>query len=131
MQSTSAIAAWPRLGLDDWAPTQTTLQRWTQIVGKTRLALAPMQNHWWQVVLYVTERGLATSPIPYDGRTFDVTFDLTSHELIARTSEGESRKLPLGAQSVAEFYAAYMEMLRSLDGDARVDPALRSGPNLC
>jgi hypothetical protein len=122
MQSTSAIAAWPRLGLDDWAPTQTTLQRWTQIVGKTRLALAPMQNHWWQVTLYVTERGLDTSPIPYDGRTFDVTFDLTSHELIARTSEGESRKLPLVAQSVAEFYAAYMEMLRSLGIEVKIKP---------
>jgi hypothetical protein len=79
---------WPRLTLDEWAPTQTTLHRWTQMVGKTRLALAPMQNHWWQVVLYVTERGLTTSPIPYDGRTFDISFDFTGHKLIARTSDG-------------------------------------------
>jgi hypothetical protein len=77
---------WPKLTLAEWAPTQTTLHRWTQIVGKTRLALAPMQNHWWQVVLYVTERGLTTSPIPYDRRTFDV--DFSDHVLIARTSDG-------------------------------------------
>ncbi|HMG96792.1 MAG TPA: DUF5996 family protein [Gemmatimonadaceae bacterium] len=123
MESTNTIAAWPRLGLDEWAPTQTTLQRWTQIVGKTRLALAPMQNHWWQVVLYVTERGLTTSPIPYDdGRSFDVSFDFASHKLIARTSEGESRTIPLVAQSVADFYAAYMEMLRSLGIEVKIKP---------
>jgi len=122
MQATNAISVWPRLGLDEWAPTQTTLQRWTQIVGKTRLALAPMQNHWWQVVLYVTERGLTTSPIPYDARTFDVSFDFTNHKLIARTSDGESRTIPLVAQSVADFYAAYMEMLRSLGIEVKIKP---------
>ena len=122
MQATNAISVWPRLGLDEWAPTQTTLQRWTQIVGKTRLALAPMQNHWWQVVLYVTERGLTTSPIPYDVRTFDVSFDFTNHKLIARTSDGESRTIPLVAQSVADFYAAYMEMLRSLGIEVNIKP---------
>ena len=122
MQSTNVTTAWPRLGLADWAPTQTTLQRWTQIVGKTRLALAPMQNHWWQVVLYVTERGLTTSPIPYDGRTFDVSFDLTNHKLIARTSDGEVRTLPLVAQSVADFYASYMAMLSSLGIEVKIKP---------
>ncbi|MDP9206054.1 MAG: DUF5996 family protein [Gemmatimonadota bacterium] len=113
---------WPRLALDDWAPTQSTLHRWTQIVGKTRLALAPMQNHWWQVVLYITERGLTTSPIPYDGRTFDVSFDLTGHKLIARTSDGDLRTLPLRSQSVADFYAEYMAMLRSLDIEVKIMP---------
>ncbi len=122
MQSTNGTTAWPRLGLDDWAPTQTTLQRWTQIVGKTRLALAPMQNHWWQVVLYVTERGLTTSPIPCDGRTFDVSFDLTNHKLIARTSDGDVRTLPLVAQSVADFYASYMAMLDSLGIEVKIKP---------
>ena len=129
MQSTNAITAWPTLALDDWAPTQTTFQRWTQIVGKTRLALAPMQNHWWQVVLYVTERGLTTSPMPYDGRTLDVSFDLTSHELIARTSDGETRAIPLVAQSVADFYAAYMEMLRSLDMEVKIKPVPMEMPD--
>ena len=113
---------WPRLTLDEWAPTQTTLHRWTQMVGKTRLALAPMQNHWWQVVLYVTERGLTTSPIPFDGRTFDVSFDFTNHKLIARTSDGDSRTLPLVAQSVSDFYAAYLSMLSSLGVKVKIFP---------
>lgn len=123
IQSVSKTAAWPRLTLDEWAPTQSTLHRWTQIVGKTRLALAPMQNHWWQVVLYVTERGLTTSPIPYDdGRTFDVSFDLTQHKLIARTSAGETRTFPLVAQSVADFFAAYKSMLASLGIEVKIMP---------
>ena len=114
---------WPQLTLDGWAPTQTTLHRWTQMVGKTRLALAPMQNHWWQVVMYVTDRGLTTSPIPYDdGRTFDVSFDFTGHKLIARTSAGDTRLLPLVAQSVADFYAEYMSMLRSLGIEVKIMP---------
>jgi hypothetical protein len=88
-----------------------------------------MQNHWWQVVLYVTERGLTTSPIPYDGRTFDVSFDLASHKLIARTSDGETRTLPLVAQSVADFYGAYKEMLRSLDIDVKIKPVPMEMPD--
>ena len=114
---------WPRLTLDEWAPTQSTLHRWTQIVGKTRLALAPMQNHWWQVVLYVTERGLTTSPIPYvDGRTFDISFDFTNHKLIARTSDGDHRTLSLVAQSVADFYREYKAMLHSLGIEVKIMP---------
>ena len=113
---------WPRLALDEWAPTQTTLQRWTQMVGKTRLALAPMQNHWWQVVLYVTGRGLTTSPIPYNGGTFDVSFDFTAHKLIARTSDGDVRTIPLVPRTVADFYAEYMELLRSLGVQVKIKP---------
>jgi hypothetical protein len=114
---------WPRLTLDEWAPTQTTLHRWTQMVGKTRLALQPMQNHWWQVVMYVTDRGLTTSPIPYDdGRTFDVSFDFNNHKLIARTSDGDIRTLPLAPRSVADFYAEYMAMLRSLGIEVKILP---------
>jgi hypothetical protein len=130
MQSTNATAAWPRLTLDDWAPTQSTFQRWTQIVGKTRLALAPMQNHWWQVVLYVTERGLTTSPIPYaDGRTFDISFDLIDHKLITQTSDGDVRILPLVPQSVADFYAEYMSMLGSLDIKVKIRPVPMEMPD--
>jgi len=114
--------AWPRLALADWAPTQSTLHRWTQIVGKTRLALAPMQNHWWQVVLYVTDRGLTTSPIPYKGRTFDVSFDFVDHKLVALTSDGDLRTLPLAPRAVADFYLEYLDMLRSLDIDVRILP---------
>src|SRR4029077_17643841 len=107
-QSMPQTGIWPRLALDEWAPTQTTLHRWTQMVGKTRLALAPMQNHWWQVVLYVTDRGLTTSPIPYVGRTFDVNFDFNDHVLIARTSDGDSDVMELPGLSVGDFYSRYM-----------------------
>lgn len=121
--------AWPSLTLEEWAPTQSTLQRWTQIVGKTRLALAPMQNHWWQVVLYVTERGLTTSPIPDNGRTFDISLDFTNHKLIARTSDGDLRTLPLVARSVADFYAEYMSMLRSLGIEVKIYPVPMEMPD--
>src|SRR4051812_31859451 len=114
--------AWPALALEEWAPTQTTLHRWTQIVGKTRLALAPMQNHWWQVVLYVTDRGLTTSPIPYNGRTFEINFDFIDHQLVALTSDGDELSIPLAPRSVADFYAEYKSMLRSLDIDVRLWP---------
>ena len=87
---------------------------WTQIVGKTRLSLAPMQNHWWQVALYVTERGLTTSAIPAGHRTFAVEFDLLEHNLSIRDSDGEIRTLPLTARPVADFYADYLGLLRSL-----------------
>ena len=120
MQPENAIAAWPRLTLDDWAPTQATLHRWTQIVGKTRLALAPMQNHWWQVVLYVTSRGLTTSPIPSGGETFEVEFDFIDHSLLIRTSDGETGIVPLVARTVADFYADYMSVLRSLGVDVSI-----------
>src|SRR3954447_19502081 len=115
MHSTKAMPAWPALPLTDWAETQTTVHRWTQIVGKTRLALAPMQNHWWQVVLYVTSRGLSTSPIPYDGRTFEISFDFIDHQLIAETSDGDRRALALEPRPVADFFGAYKELLHSLD----------------
>ena len=122
-QSNRKTDTWPRLGLDDWADTQTTLQRWTQIVGKTRLAFAPMQNHWWQVVLYVTDRGLTTSPIPYeDGRTFEVNFDFIDHKLITQTSDGDERLLPLAPQPVADFYNEYISMLRSLGIEVKILP---------
>lgn len=114
--------AWPRLTLEDWAATQTTLHRWTQIVGKTRLALAPMQNHWWQAVLYVTGNGLTTSPIPYGERAFEVEFDFINHALVIRTSDGDTRTLPLAPHAVADFYAEYMSALRSLGIDVRIWP---------
>ena len=114
--------AWPELPLESWRDTRDTLHRWTQIVGKTQLALAPMQNHWWQVVLYVTDRGLTTSPIPYKGRTFDVSFDFVEHKLVALTSDGDLRTLPLAPRAVADFYLEYLDMLRSLDIDVRIFP---------
>src|SRR3954471_8996324 len=122
MHSTKAMPAWPALPLTDWADTQTTVHRWTQIVGKTRLALAPMQNHWWQVVLYVTSRGLTTSPIPYEDRTFEVSFDFTDHQLIAESSDGGKSTMALDARPVADFYAEYMEVLKTLGVEVKIYP---------
>jgi hypothetical protein len=112
----------PELALSEWADTQTTLHRWAQIVGKTRLEFAPMQNHWWQVVLYVSSRGLTTSPIPYEGRTFEVAFDFTNHELVIVTSDGETRTMPLRARSVADFYDEYLTTLQSVGVSAKLWP---------
>jgi hypothetical protein len=92
------------------------------MLGKTRLALAPMQNHWWQVTLYVTSRGLTTSAIPYDGATFEVAMDFVDHQLIATTSGGDTRSLPLAPRPVAEFYDDYMAMLRELGIGVKIFP---------
>ena len=112
---------WPDLTLDEWAPTQTTLHRWTQMVGKTRLALAPMQNHWWQVVMYVTERGLTTSPIPFDGRTFDVkTRWLGAAAFFANlTGLGSRRSEAFTIREQAAFdFAAWARHLHSMRADS-------------
>jgi hypothetical protein len=117
-----AAGAWPHLGLHEWQATYETLHRWVQIVGKTRLALAPMQNHWWQVPLYVTARGLGTSTIPYRDLEFEVDFDFLDHELIVRTTDGAVQTLPLVPRSVAEFYVEYRSLLHSLGIEARIWP---------
>jgi hypothetical protein len=113
---------WPALSLGEWQDTYTTLHRWLQIVGKTRLALAPMQNHWWQVVLYLTSRGLGTSPMPVGGRTLELELDFLDHQLVARTSDGDARTMRLTARSVADFYDEYVGMLHSLGVMARIRP---------
>jgi hypothetical protein len=105
---------WPELPLSAWQDTCTTLHMMTQVVGKIRMALSPMVNHWWQVPLYVTPRGLGTSAIPYDGRVFDMEFDFLDHVLTIRTSEGERRRLPLGPRPVADFYRTLMSILKDL-----------------
>lgn len=113
---------WPTLPLDEWFETYETLHRWTQIVGKTRLALAPMQNHWWQVTLYLTARGLGTSPIPWRDRSFEIEFDFIDHLLVVRTAEGVTRSMPLAPQSVADFFRDYMAMLGSLGIEPKIYP---------
>ena len=118
----SPAVAWPALPLDSWRDTYATLHMWLQIVGKTRLALAPTQNHWWQVALYVTPRGLTTSAMPLGNRTFAVDFDFLDHHLYVRTSNDISGALPLVPQSVADFYAAYIDLLRSLQLDVVIYP---------
>jgi hypothetical protein len=102
---------WPSLPLDSWRETCATLHMWTQIVGKVRLALTPIVNHWWNVTLYVTSRGLTTSLIPYGERSFELRFDFLKHQLVLETSDGTVRALPLAPKSVADFYGEFMGML--------------------
>jgi hypothetical protein len=105
--------SWPTLPLHSWKDTYATLHLWTQIVGKVRLALTPLMNHWWNVPLYVTARGLTTSRIPYGGRSFELRFDFVQHQLVLETSDGLAKTLPLAPRSVADFYQEFMKMLRS------------------
>ncbi|MEO8325466.1 MAG: DUF5996 family protein [Nitrospirota bacterium] len=114
--TTSAISeTWPSLPLEEWKDTYATLHMWTQIVGKVRLVQSPWTNHSWHVTLYVTARGLTTSPIPYGERTFQIDFDFIDHQLIVQTSEGHSGRIPLQPQSVATFYSRLMAELDKLD----------------
>src|ERR1700712_1279662 len=108
-QSTPPTAdAWPVLSYEAWKDTYATLHRWTQIVGKTRMGFEPMLNHWWQVALYVSARGLTTSAMPCGaGRLVEMEFDFIDHELAIRTSDGARRALPLIPRSVADFLADY------------------------
>ncbi|MBO0795844.1 MAG: hypothetical protein J2P36_33550, partial [Ktedonobacteraceae bacterium] len=99
---------WPVLSYEAWKETCETLHMWTQIVGKVRLALSPYINHWWQVSLYVTARGLTTSPIPYQYGVFEISFDFIDHNLCIQTSEGTTKTLPLVSRSVAAFYREIM-----------------------
>ncbi len=111
---------WPSLPLESWQDTRDTLHLWTQIVGKTRLALAPYVNHWWQVPLYVSARGLTTTRIPYRGGGFEVDFDFIEHLLRVDTDQGTSWTMALAPRSVASFYREYMEGLHSLGIDVRI-----------
>jgi hypothetical protein len=120
---------WPALPLDAWRETYATLHMWTQIVGKVRMALSPPVNHWWHVTLYVTARGLTTSPIPHGTRSFEVTFDFIDHNLLIQTSEGASKALGLFPRSVAEFYHEFLGALRALGIDVRINPLPQEVPN--
>jgi len=111
---------WPALPLAQWQSTYETLHMWLQIVGKTRLAFAPMQNHWWQIALYVTPRGLTTSAIPFGDRSFTVDVDFIAHQLTVQTSVGTKRVLPLGPQPVCDFYRDYMAALASVGVQPKV-----------
>jgi hypothetical protein len=107
-------ASWPSLPLAEWRDTHDTLHMWMQIVGKTRLALAPRQNHWWHVPLYVSPRGLTSSSIPYGAGAFEAAFDFIDHRLVVTTSEGAIRDMPLRSQAVADFYREYVSLLANL-----------------
>jgi Family of unknown function (DUF5996) len=114
------VELWPALPYDAWKDTCATLHLWTQIVGKIRLAQTPWVNHSWHVTLYVTPRGLTTSPIPYEGRAFQIDFDFIAHALLIQTSDGAARRLALEPQSVAEFYAALMAGLAEVGINVRI-----------
>jgi len=111
---------WPALRWEDWSATADTLHMWTQIVGKTRLALSPMQAHWWNVPLYVSARGLNTAAMPYGENFLEIEFDFISHKLHFRTSTGKNSSLPLRAMSVAAFYAEYKKMLAEMGVDVKL-----------
>jgi Family of unknown function (DUF5996) len=111
---------WPALPLTEWADTCATLQLWTQIVGKIRLARTPLVNHWWNVTLYVTSRGLTTSPIPHGALSFQINFDFISHRLIVQVSNGDTATIPLTPRSVAGFHAEFMSTLRELGLDTHI-----------
>ena len=105
---------WPDLSYANWRETAATLQLWSQIVGKVRLKLTPWLNHSWQVTLYVTARGLGTSPIPVGSEMLELEFDFIGHCLVARTSRGEERSLPLKSQTVADFYHRVIDLLNGM-----------------
>ncbi len=113
---------WPALPLAEWKDTYATLHMWTQIVGKVRLALSPAINHFWGTALYVSARGLTTSPIPYAKGVFEINFDFIAHTLEIATSFGETRAFRLVPRTVAEFYAKLMGALHSLGIDVKVWP---------
>jgi Family of unknown function (DUF5996) len=117
----SARDPWPELPYAAWRDTCETLQLWTQIVGKIRLARTPWLNHSWHVTLYVTARGLTTSPIPDGARSFQIDFDFIDHMLRIAASDGRQRQLPLVPQPVAAFYAAVMAALADLGIDVTID----------
>lgn len=114
MKDTSNLEPWPSLPLEAWAETYATLHLWTQIAGKIRLAQSPWVNHSWHVTLYVTARGLTTSPIPHGLRTFQIDFDFIAHRLVVQSSDGDIGGFALEPQSVATFYGRLMDELDKL-----------------
>jgi len=113
-------AVWPRLPLDEWKDTYATLHMWSQVVGKIRLVQSPHVNHWWQVPLYVSARGLTTSAIPYGARIFEMEFDFIDHQLVIKCDDGATRSIALAPRSVADFYREVMERLRGLGLEVRI-----------
>jgi hypothetical protein len=111
---------WPKLPLEAWQDTYATLHMWTQIVGKIKLRLAPMINHWWQVALYINARGFTTLPVPFRSMYCQIDFDFINHEMRIMTDTGNSRSVELKPRSVADFYSATMEALDSLGIEASI-----------
>lgn len=111
---------WPDLPLSAWAESCDTLHLWTQIAGKVCLALTPLINHWWNVTLRVTARGLAARSLPYQGRAFDIVFDLINHRLDIEASDGQRESITLRPMAVADFYREFMDKLQHLGIDVHI-----------
>jgi len=111
---------WPELKFAEWQDTLATLHMWTQVVGKIRLKQTPLVNHWWNVPLYVSARGLTTTAMPYEDRIFEIEFDFIDHLLLIKCSDGASKTLALRPQSVADFYAEVMSALRDLGMEIKI-----------
>src|ERR1700757_2340310 len=112
---------WPELNYQDWKDTCATLHMWMQIVGKIRLVQTPWTNHSWHVTLYVTSRGLTTSPIPHGAETFEIRFDFIDHNLRILKSDGGQAMIALKPRSVADFYKSVMEALDGLKVAVKID----------
>src|SRR6266571_5110096 len=120
-KSPAASEVWPSLNYADWKETCATLHMWTQIVGKIRLSLTPWTNHSWHVTLYLTSRGLTTSPIPHGSHTFEIRFDFIDHQLRIVKSDGAVQIIKLQPQSVAKFYETVMKTLTELELPVKID----------
>lgn len=122
-QPISTEKRWPELDWEQWKDTADTLHMFMQIIGKTRVALTPTQNHWWNVPLYVTARGLSTSSMPLpNGGLLDIEFDFIAHDLVCRASSGQTERLALRPQTVADFFAEYRKALDILGVQVTIDP---------
>lgn len=122
------MSDWPELPVTAWRDTYATLHLYTQVVGKIRLALTPLLNEWWNVPLYVTTRGLTTSPMPYRDRTLSIDFDLIDHRLVIQDSDGHVRTFPLVPRTVGDFYAALFAELRAIDVHVQIRPMPQECP---
>ncbi|HKS75317.1 MAG TPA: DUF5996 family protein [Terriglobales bacterium] len=129
MTTTSLSETWPPLPLAEWQDTYATLHMWTQIVGKVRLALSPKVNHFWDVTLYVSARGLTTSPIPYEGGIFEIEFDFLQHRLLIHTNSGASKTMPLAPMAVANFYREFNDALKALGIQVKIWTMPQEVPN--
>src|ERR1043165_2676693 len=112
--------AWPALAFADWQDTCNTLHLWTQIVGKVKLALAPLSNHWWGIVLFVTARGLTTGAMPYRDRVLQIDFDFCAHQLTLRSSDAREQSIGLEPMNTADFHARVMAALRALGAQVSI-----------